>query len=184
MSNIPTLPSIESLQTQYAGARLRVKDAPYIYVTLICIAAILGRMAWAVFGEMGGFGLLVASPVWLLGLGLIFAIYKISQQAYARDRAADEFENRLGLMPKIDVKPLLTSTFVTDLSKIYIRRYLKLPAIEDVSVELALSTVAQQKIAKLKADGFAEYAATCLRKGSQYCIVGDLGDVRYTGDSK
>lgn len=39
--------------------------------------------------------------------------------------------------------------------------------------------VALKKLAKLKAQGFTEYAAVCLRKGDQYCIVGDLGDVHY-----
>lgn len=42
-----------------------------------------------------------------------------------------------------------------------------------------MMAVALKKLAKLKAQGFTEYAAVCLRNGDQYCVVGELGDVRY-----
>lgn len=41
------------------------------------------------------------------------------------------------------------------------------------------TSVAMQKIGKLRSEGFKEYAATVLNKKNQYCIVGDYGDVRW-----
>lgn len=42
------------------------------------------------------------------------------------------------------------------------------------------TTVAMQKISKLRQRGFKEYAATVLKSQSDgYCIVGDYGDVRW-----
>lgn len=42
------------------------------------------------------------------------------------------------------------------------------------------TTVAMQKISKLRSEGFKEYAATVLNRENQYCIVGDYGDVRWS----